>query len=117
MIKMPESRRDQNKDLAPYKGHGISIMEITAAEVEAALEKNKTITLATCAENRVTIRPMSHINDGLTVYFQTGEFYLKTQQIEANPYVAFDVGTYQIEGNATILGHPMDEKITFLSKN
>ena len=89
---------------------------INADEVIASLEKEKTLILATCAGNRVTIRPMSHINDGLLVYFQTGKDYLKIQQIKANPYVAFCVGTYEIEGKAAILGHPLDEANGFFAE-
>ncbi|MCL2578040.1 MAG: hypothetical protein FWE27_08325 [Defluviitaleaceae bacterium] len=63
----------------------------------------------TCADNCVTIRPMSHVNEGLTIYLQTGEYYLKTQQIRTNPNVAMCVGTYEIKGVAQIIGYPMDE--------
>jgi len=96
-----------------YEGHGIGIHELTADEVEDALEKEQTLIFATCADNRVTIRPMSHVNDGITVYFQTGENYLKTRQIKANPNVALYVGTYEIEGKATVIGHPLDEANQF----
>ena len=99
--------------LANYENHGIAACELKPEEVISALDKETTIILATCADNRVTIRPMSHFNDGLSVYFQTGEHYLKTQQIRANPNVAISVGTYEIEGQAEIIGHPMDEKNQF----
>jgi len=59
---------------------------------------------------------MSHVNDGLIVYFQTGEHYLKTQQIRQNPNVALSVGTYEIEGIATIIGHPMDEANSLITE-
>jgi len=87
--------------------------EITVNEVIHALETEKTLTLATCAGNRVTIRPMSHINDGLLVYFQTGTDSLKMQQIRKNPHVALCVGTYEIEGMASELGHPFMEENSF----
>jgi succinate dehydrogenase/fumarate reductase flavoprotein subunit len=82
--------------------------KINPEEIITALEAEKTLILATCAENRVTVRPMSHVNDGLTVLFQTGKDYLKMQQIRANPNVALSVGTYQIEGAAAEIGHPFD---------
>ncbi len=82
--------------------------EISNEEIIAALEKESIMTLATCSGNRVTIRPMSHINRGLTVYFQTGRDSLKVKQIRDNPYVALCVGTYEIEGKASLLGHPFD---------
>ena len=96
-----------------YESDGIGASELAAADVIAALEKETTLTLATCADDRVTTRPMSHINDGLTVYFQTGAHYLKTQQIKANPNVAMSVGTFEIEGVAEIIGHPLDETNQF----
>jgi general stress protein 26 len=51
---------------------------------------------------------MSHVNDGMTIYFQTGSSYLKSQQIRINPNVAISVGGYDLEGKATLLGHPLD---------
>jgi len=86
---------------------------LTSEDIISVLDKKVTIVFATCANNRVTIRPMSHVNDGLTVYFQTGEHYLKTQQIRSNPNVAISVGTYEIEGEAEIIGHPEDEANQF----
>ena len=86
---------------------GVNSCTISAEEVIRTLETEKTLTLATCAGSRVTIRPMSHINDGLTVFFQTGSDSLKIRQIKENPYVALCVGTYQIEGVAIGIGHPL----------
>jgi len=86
----------------------IGICSITAEEVIAALEAEQTLILATAADNRVTIRPMSHVNDGMIIYFQTGRDYLKSQQIRINPKIAIRVGGYDIEGKATLRGHPLD---------
>ena len=61
----------------------IGTCAVTADEVIHALETEPTCVLATCAGNHVTIRPMSHVNDGLTVYFQTGKDYLKEPQRSA----------------------------------
>ena len=96
-----------------YESDGIGVCELTADDIISALEREATLTLATCADNRVTIRPMSHVNEGLTVFFQTGPRYLKTRQIKANPNVAMSVGTYEIEGIAEIVGHPMDDANQF----
>jgi len=98
---------------ANYECHGIDSCELSAEDVISTLEKETTFTLATCADNRVTTRSMSHVNDDLTVYFQTGEYYLKTQQIKSNPRVALSVGGYELEGIAEIIGHPMDEANKF----
>ena len=98
---------------ASYESDGITNQELGTDEVISALEKETTLTLATSANNRVTIRQMSHINNGLTIYFQTSAHYLKTQQIKANPNIAISVGAYEIEGIAEIIGHPLDEANKF----
>jgi len=53
---------------------------------------------------------MSHINDGMDIYFQTSVDSLKIRQIKANKNVALCVGTYQIEGVAQILAHPLSKE-------
>ena len=93
----------------------IKTCAIAENEIVQALEREMTLTLATSAENKVSIRPMSHINDGLDVYFQTGSDSLKMQQMRANHNVALCVGTYQIEGVAQELGHPLDSGNTFFA--
>ena len=95
---------------------GISICDITADEVINALKSEKSIVLSTSADNRTTTRTMSHVNDGLTVYFQTGKDYLKCRQIRSNPNVAISVGGFDIEGRATILGHPLDAENSLFAK-
>jgi len=88
----------------------IETCEISEEEIISVLEKERTLTLATSAGDRVTIRPMSHINDGKDVYFQTSADSLKIRQIKVNKNVALCVGTYQIEGVAQILGHPLSKE-------
>ena len=89
--------------------------EIIRDEVINALHTESTHILATCAGNRVTIRPMSHVNEGLTVFFQTGKNSLKMRQIRENPNVALCVGTYEMEGLAAPIGHPLtEENISFV---
>ena len=95
---------------------GIGTAALTADEVISVLETEKSLILATCANNRVAVHQLSHVNDRLTVYFQTGRDYLKTRQIRANPQVAMYVGRMQMEGTATILGHPMDSENTLFMK-
>ena len=94
----------------------IELCTISEDEIINALETETTLTLATCTENRVTIRPMSHINDRMDIYFQTGADSLKIQQIRKNHYVALCVGTYQIEGIAQVLGHPLDKDNAFFAQ-
>lgn len=99
-----------------HENDGIGTYALAAGDIISTLEKETAIILATCANNRVTIRPMSHINEGLTIYFQTGNHSLKAQQISANPNVAISVGNYEIEGMAEIIGHPMDAANKFFMK-
>ena len=94
----------------------IGTCAISAEEIIHVLEKEKILNLATCAGNRVTIRPMSHINEGLTIFFQTGRDSLKLQQIRENPNVAMCVGTYELEGVADLAGHPLDTENEFFSR-
>jgi Predicted flavin-nucleotide-binding protein len=88
----------------------ISTGKLSCEEIIAVLEAEKSIILATAADNRVTTRTMSHVNDGMVIYFQTGKDYLKSQQIRINPSVAISVAGYDIEGYAMLLGHPLDEE-------
>jgi len=94
----------------------IKTCKLCAEEVIKVLEAEESLILATCAGNRVTVHPMSHVNDGLTVYFQTGKDYLKTRQIRENHNVALCAGTYQIEGTATEIGHPMADENGLFAK-
>lgn len=84
-------------------------MSIDQQALLDALDQEQTIALATCAGSRVTIRPMSHIRRGHDIYFQTGARSLKLLQIAENPNVAVLCGTFEIEGEATAQGRPLDD--------
>ena len=107
---------EESKSDICFNYPGIDECEINIDDVIKALEKEKTIILATCADNRVTTRAMSHVNEGLTVYFQTGKDYLKCRQIRDNPNVAITVGGFDMEGKATLLSHPLDTENEFFIK-
>lgn len=79
-------------------------------EVVKLLGKAKHMVLATCADDQVTARTMSCVNDGLTIYCQTGESSTKCRQIVSNSNVALCTGNMQIEGTASIIGHPLAEE-------
>jgi len=79
-------------------------------EVVMLLEREKSITLATAAHNKVTARTMSHVNEDLTIYFQTGRNSEKALQIEQNPNIVFAVANIQIEAIARKCGHPMESQ-------
>ena len=63
--------------------------------------------LATAKDNFVTARRMRLIPDGLTLYAWTDTRSLKIEQIKSNPNVAVVVGFIQVEGKATLCGHPL----------
>lgn len=75
-------------------------------EVMKKLRKEKSIVLATCADNRVMARMVSHINDGLTILFSTGRNNQKAEQIRQNPNIAFAIDNLKIEAVAEFFGHP-----------
>lgn len=72
------------------------------------LGEGKKMVLATSANNRTTARMMSCvIIDGL-IYIQTDINLLKYKQITENPLVALCWENTQLEGYATIKGHPFE---------
>jgi general stress protein 26 len=77
-------------------------------EVVDFIAGNNKLVLATCLENRVTARTVSIINQGMKIYFQTDREFLKYRQIKENPNVAFSIENIQIEGQAKIAGHPLE---------
>lgn len=64
--------------------------------------------LAASAGGRMTARSMGCIFNGLRIAFQTSDTSTKISQIRENPRVALCLGNIQIEGKATVLGHPCD---------
>jgi len=69
-------------------------------EIIETLEKIETIVLATCDWDHVTARTMNLVNNGLTIYLQTGKNSEKGKQIIKNPNVAMAIDNIQIEANA-----------------
>ena len=76
------------------------------SEIVAILQKENTIFLATCANNKVTVRAMAHINDGLNVLFGTSKNSEKIRQMDQNPNIALAIGNIKIEAIAELFGHP-----------
>ena len=64
--------------------------------------------LATSANDYVTARRMRLIPDGLKIYCWTTRHTRKHKQILKNPQVALLAGFIQIDGVASVSGHPMD---------
>lgn len=84
-------------------------------EIIKILENASSIVLATYANGKVTARTMSHVNDGLTILFQTGNNSEKARQIKENSNVAFALNNLQIEAAAEIHGHPTENTL-FIEK-
>lgn len=68
--------------------------------------KHKSMVLATSFQDHITARTVSCIFDGLTIKLQTDLNFIKVKQIEQNKHVALAWNNVQIEGVATIKGHP-----------
>jgi len=65
--------------------------------------------LATSKGDYVTARRMRFVSNGLTVYCFTDRGSRKCKQVMANPNVAVVAGFVQIEGVASLRGHPLDD--------
>lgn len=79
-------------------------------EVARLLKRAKHMVLATSANNQVTARTMSCASDDLTIYCQTDKSFTKCKQMAENPNVALCAGNMQIEGTASIQGHPLSDE-------
>ena len=79
-------------------------------EIIQIFNENQEIVLATSNKDRVTSRTISFANDGLEIYFWSWIHNKKVVQIKENPNVALTLHKIQFEGEAEILGKPLDEK-------
>lgn len=64
--------------------------------------------LSTCAENRVTARPVSVVVIDGKFYCQTDENYLKFRQLAENENASLSVKNFSIEGKCHSIGKPDD---------
>jgi len=78
-------------------------------EVIDILEKNPIWVLSTSLNDYVTSRPMSIINIGLNVFFQTNKCYIKHEQMNLNKNVSLCCQNVSIEGIAEDIGDWNDE--------
>jgi len=74
------------------------------------IKKHQLMILATSDGDQVTARQMRCIPDGLTIYCITNCYSRKYKQMQENPKVALAVAGLQIEGDASLLGKPLDER-------
>ncbi len=77
-------------------------------EIEKFLSKNKTLVLATSANDKVSARTIEFVNIGLMLMFETDKRSGKYKQIKKNPNIAICAKNVQIEGTATLGSHPME---------
>ncbi len=84
--------------------------EIFRDEIIQFFDENQEIVLATSSKDRVTSRTISFANDGLEIYFWSWEHNKKVEQIKENPKVSLTLHKVQYEGEAEILGKPLDKK-------
>ena len=75
-------------------------------EITEILQKETSITFATCADNQVMARVVCHINYGMNILFSTSMKSQKVEQIKCNPKVALAVNNIKVEGIAELYGHP-----------
>lgn len=66
--------------------------------------------LSTCAENRVTSRPVSVVVIDGKFYCQTDENYLKYKQLMQNENAALSVKNFSVEGKCRSIGKPADNQ-------
>lgn len=67
--------------------------------------------LSTCAQNRVTSRPMSTVIIDGKFYCQTDVNYLKCKQLSENPNAALSFKNLSIEGVCRNIGKPTEHDI------
>jgi hypothetical protein len=74
------------------------------------LESKHVVVLATSLSDQVTARTVTFATDGLDILFMSWGHHQKCVQIRGNPRVAVCRDNVQIEGEAEVLGSPLDEK-------
>ena len=74
------------------------------------------MSLSTCVDNHVSSRSMSIIVYNGNFYCQTDETYPKFKQIVQNSNVALCYNNFSIEGECSVIGHPLDEDNNFFAE-
>lgn len=70
------------------------------------LNDRKFISAATGFQNQVRVRVVDYVNDGIRLGFITWDDTIKMEHLKQNPSISLCVDSIQMEGKATILGHP-----------
>jgi general stress protein 26 len=90
-------------------------MEVPFEEAKSTIiqefKKQERGYLATSENEKVTVRQMMFINEGLKLWFITDKDTRKVRQIKSNPNVAVAMGlNLQYEGVASMKSHPLEEE-------
>lgn len=95
-------------------------MELNLNDFKQAVTETEIIYLATSANDKATIRPVSPLFlDDSKVCFYTASDSRKYAQMKENPNVAFCVGamgSYQVEGTVEFLGSVFSEENAEINK-
>ena len=82
----------------------------TRERIAQEIRKYPRLYLATSEGDLVTVRHMLIVSEGLKIWLMTDKKTRKCKQIAGNPNVAIAGPELQIEGVASLKGHPMDEE-------
>jgi uncharacterized pyridoxamine 5'-phosphate oxidase family protein len=82
-------------------------------EIIKLIDHGHSMVLATCSNSRVTVRMVSTVHIGLTIFFQTSKNSVKYSQILDNLQIALCAENMQIEGVAAVLGYPLANENCF----
>lgn len=83
-------------------------MTFDLKKLERVLDCNDVITLSTSMHDKVSARPISLLNIGLTLYVRTSASSRKALEMISNPHVAICVENYYFTGLAKNLGSVYD---------
>lgn len=70
------------------------------------LNERKFISVATSYRDQVRARVVDYVNDGLRIAFLTWKDTVKMEHLKHNPRIALCVDSLQVEGKASMMGHP-----------
>lgn len=88
----------------------INEFEKQASRLWKLMGSHSVMVLSTCAQNRVTSRPMSTVIIDGKFYCQTDINYLKCKQLSENPGAALSFKNFSIEGICRIMGKPTEQE-------
>lgn len=89
-------------------------MNVDLNELQKTLDETEVISLATSADDLVTVRQVSPLSIGLLLYVRTSLSSRKAIQMLENPNVAVCVGNFYFTGRSELLGKvtlPENEEI------